>query len=59
MESSDLQICEEESKNLYLVEIEKLLHTNIRSLKNLKSMSIPNMSIGDDLENKFIADQLK
>jgi hypothetical protein len=53
-----LQLTEDELKNLCLIEIEKLLTTNGRSLDDYKCMPA---AMGEDVdlfENKLIADEL-
>jgi len=55
---TDHCISDEELKNLYLIEIEKLLHLNGKSLEEFEGMPTP---IGVDIlpyENRFIMDEV-
>ncbi|MCH79969.1 ATP-dependent DNA helicase PIF1, partial [Trifolium medium] len=54
----ELQISDDELKNLCLIEIEKLLMTNGRSLNDYKTMPIPVVEDVTNFENKLIADEL-
>ncbi|KAL5177658.1 hypothetical protein HKD37_08G023377 [Glycine soja] len=52
-----LYIEDSELKELYLIEIEKLLNSNGRSLKDCTFLSCPDSSNFDFYENKFIVEQ--
>ncbi|KAG5017275.1 hypothetical protein JHK85_023411 [Glycine max] len=52
-----LNIPNSELKELYLIEIEKLLNSNGRSLKDCTFLSCPDSSNFDFYENKFIVEQ--
>jgi len=53
-----LHIEDSELKELCLIEIEKLLNSNGKSLKDYISLPCPNSSNFDFYENKFIVEQL-
>ncbi|XP_057451809.1 uncharacterized protein LOC130743584 [Lotus japonicus] len=54
----DLRIEDDALMNLCLIEIEKLLHCNGRSLKEFPCMSYPRFSETLQFENKFVVDEL-
>lgn len=55
---ADLHIHDDELKNLCLIELEKLLMANGKSLKDYNSLPFPNFEGVIHYENKFIADEL-
>jgi len=55
---ADLQISDSVLKNLYLIELEKLLSCNGKSLKDYKSLPYPIFEEMFAMENRFIADEL-
>lgn len=54
----DLQIGDEDLINLCLIEIEKLLYSNGRSLKEFPGLPYPRFFEGFNFENRFVADEL-
>ncbi|XP_057455107.1 uncharacterized protein LOC130746488 isoform X2 [Lotus japonicus] len=54
----ELRIEDEELENLTLIEIEKLLQNNGRSLKDFECFPCPDISEMLQFDNKFIADEL-
>ncbi|XP_057453914.1 uncharacterized protein LOC130745569 [Lotus japonicus] len=54
----DLRIEDEELQNLCLIEIEKILQGNGRSLKEFPCLPYPKFSEIHNFENRFIADEL-
>jgi hypothetical protein len=53
-----LQISDDELENLCLIEIDKLLMLNGRSLSDYKTMPTPVVEVGTTFQNKLIADEL-
>jgi ATP-dependent DNA helicase PIF1 len=54
----ELQISDDELENLCLIEIDKLLMLNGRSLSDYKTMPTPVVEDGTTFQNKLIADEL-
>ncbi|MCI22111.1 ATP-dependent DNA helicase PIF1, partial [Trifolium medium] len=54
----DLQISDDDLKNLCLIEIEKLLNENGRSLSDYPSLPTPVVEDVNTFHNKLIADEL-
>ncbi|XP_057432736.1 uncharacterized protein LOC130725533 [Lotus japonicus] len=54
----DLRIDDNDLKNLCLIEIEKLMHVNGRSLKEFTCLPFPEACEGLQFDNKFIVDEL-
>jgi hypothetical protein len=52
-----LQLTEEQITNLTLLEIEKIMENNIRSLKEFKDMPYPDGYVIADLGNRLIYDE--
>ncbi|XP_026379526.1 ATP-dependent DNA helicase PIF4-like [Papaver somniferum] len=57
LEDNDLQLSEEEIKNLTLYEIERILDRDNKSLKHFKLPS-PNLEFRANLENRLIRDEM-
>ncbi|XP_057453106.1 uncharacterized protein LOC130744967 [Lotus japonicus] len=58
LRNSDLHINDDDLKNLCLIELEKLLHMNGRSLKDYPCLPFPHLFDDSQFENKFVADEL-
>ncbi|XP_057419198.1 uncharacterized protein LOC130713450 [Lotus japonicus] len=54
----DLHISDADLRNLCLVELDKLLHLNGRSLKDYSCLPFPDLFEECQYENKFVADEL-
>ncbi|XP_057452827.1 uncharacterized protein LOC130744679 [Lotus japonicus] len=57
-QTNDLHIDDEELKNLCLIEIEKFLQENGRSLKEFPCLPYPKFTEAYNFENRFVADEL-
>ncbi|XP_016192610.1 uncharacterized protein LOC107633506 [Arachis ipaensis] len=58
LKNQGLNMTDDELKNLCLIEIEKILNSNARSLRNYQSMPYPELSDVRFLQNKLIEEEL-